>query len=418
MPSSKPPRPTVARITIEHGADPGACHVLRIGQRFIVGRSSRSAIHLPDSKVSRKHAALTLTPSGLEIMDLKSRNGSKVSGVKLCNGETLVLLAGTTTRLVAGKHELQIEVEADASKGGAADLATITEAFHERGYEVLGVLGRGAMGTVWAAVERATKQRVAIKLLQPNKVRPKQRERFIREGQALAKISSPYVVKVFGCYNDPTGIQYLVLELVNGPSLKELLKRQQLELRDAVKVATDVCYALVAAHAAEVLHRDIKPSNVLISESGTAKLVDFGIAKAASTADVNLTGTSEGMGTIRYSAPEQLASARDATESADLYSFGVLLYELITGAPPYTGPANVVIAQACAEAAAPIQSVSPDCPAELAELVHQLLKPVPAHRPPSAHHVLELLLQLRPSLPRPVRKATGASPAESTVDLD
>jgi eukaryotic-like serine/threonine-protein kinase len=200
-------------------------------------------------------------------------------------------------------------------------------------YELGRVLGTGGMATVYLAGDRVLQRQVAVKVLNPPyALDPAFVERFAAEARTAARLSHPNVVAVFDSGAD-AGVHYLVMEYVPGESLVALLRRQgPLPPRRAAGLAAQVCAALAAAHAQGVIHRDVKPGNVLLAGDGRVRVADFGIAKAAT----DHAGTGDGMvlGTAAYLPPEQ-AQGGPADARSDLYALGCVLYELLTGAPPF-----------------------------------------------------------------------------------
>jgi serine/threonine-protein kinase len=215
-------------------------------------------------------------------------------------------------------------------------------------------------------------------------------ERFEREARAAARLSHPNIVSVYDSGRDGTE-RYFVMEYVPGKSLAELLReRGRLEAGEAVGITSQIANALAAAHAAGIIHRDIKPGNVMVLPSGEAKVLDFGIARA--TADVALTHTTMVLGSAPYIAPE-VALGRSADQRSDIYSLGCVLYEMLTGRPPFVGdlPAVVMSQHTNAEPQPPRELV-PDIPVGLEALVLQMLAKNPADRP---HQAAELPAALR-----------------------
>lgn len=204
------------------------------------------------------------------------------------------------------------------------------------GFEVELLLGRGGMGAVYRARQLSLDRIVAIKLLPFELgVQEEFAERFRREAKALARLAHPNIVAAhdYGQAND--GHFYLVMEYVEGEDLSARLRRGKVPAREAVRIVAQVCDALAFAHAQGVVHRDIKPSNILISTSGAVKVTDFGIARwADDTAGTSSTQTAELLGTPGYVAPEQMRPGATVDARADLFSLGVMLYELVTGELP------------------------------------------------------------------------------------
>jgi hypothetical protein len=203
------------------------------------------------------------------------------------------------------------------------------------GYELIEVLGRGGMGEVWRAHQISLQRMVAIKLLPPKLA--KDREfvtRFEKEATALASLNHPHIIQIIdrGAVGEN---YYFAMEYVQGRSLREVIATERLEPAQALKIIGQICDAIDYAHEKQIIHRDLKPENILIDERGHVKVADFGLAGIrGSDQKLNLTATSVAMGTINYMAPEQRRDAKNVDGRADLYSLGVMLYELLTGELP------------------------------------------------------------------------------------
>jgi hypothetical protein len=200
--------------------------------------------------------------------------------------------------------------------------------------EIIGVLGRGGMGVVYKAVQKSCSRIVALKVLSPRSAAtPEFVERFTREAEALAQLDHPNIVAIHrsGVHE---GVPYLVMEYVDGLSLRKRIRAKSLNTERAIEIATQVCEALQYAHSRGVIHRDVKPENILVGEGGKVKIADFGLAKLTSPEQARLTLSNVAMGTPHYMAPEQLEKSGDVDERADLFSLGVVLYEMLTGQLP------------------------------------------------------------------------------------
>jgi serine/threonine protein kinase len=197
-------------------------------------------------------------------------------------------------------------------------------------------LGRGGMGVVYKARQRNLNRPVAVKILPPSSgADPAFAERFTREAQALARLNHPNIVQVhdFGRTEDHF---YFVMEYVDGVNLRALIRDGNLKPEEALKIVPQICEALQFAHDEGIVHRDIKPENILLDKKGRVKIADFGLAKLLGHAadDLSLTGTGQLMGTLGYMAPEQLQQAHRVDHRADIYSLGVVFYEMLTGQLP------------------------------------------------------------------------------------
>ena len=256
-------------------------------------------------------------------------------------------------------------------------------------------LGGGGMSRVFLATETALDRPVVLKVLPPELAQAVSTERFRQEIRVAARLQHPHIVALLSA-GATDGLLYYTMPYVDGESLRARLARAgELPLREAVRVLRDVAAALAYAHHHGVIHRDIKPDNVLLSD-GEALVTDFGVAKAlsASAADEEsgLTSVGVALGTPAYMAPEQAAADPHLDHRADLYAFGCLAYEVLTGTPPFVGrtPASLLAAHA-AEMPEPVERRRPALPPRLAAAVMGCLGKRPADRPQSAGEVLESL---------------------------
>ena len=201
---------------------------------------------------------------------------------------------------------------------------------------ILDLLGRGGMGAVYKARQRGLDRFVAIKILPPEVGRdPTFADRFEREAQALARLNHPHVVTIHDIGRTPDGLYYFIMEYVDGVNLRHALKAGSVAPQEALAIVGQICDALQYAHDNGVIHRDIKPENILLDRRGQVKIADFGLAKLlGNEAEASLTHTHQVMGTLRYMAPEQMEGTHHVDHRADIYSLGVLFYELLTGELP------------------------------------------------------------------------------------
>jgi len=202
--------------------------------------------------------------------------------------------------------------------------------------EILGMLGRGGMGIVYKARQKHLDRIVALKVLPPEISRDGAfAERFAREARALARLNHPNIVSIFDS-GEADGLFYFVMEFVDGTNLRQAMQARQISPREALAIVPVICDALQYAHDMGIVHRDIKPENVLLDKKGWVKIADFGLAKLINpaTPDIGLTQTGLMMGTPKYMAPEQMERPAEVDHRADIYSLGVVFYEMLTGELP------------------------------------------------------------------------------------
>ena len=255
-------------------------------------------------------------------------------------------------------------------------------------YEIHRRLARGGMAQVYLARDRALDRPVAVKeLVAEFATDPSFVERFRREAQAAANLSHPNVVGVYD-WGAQDGTYFIVMEYIDGPSLSKVLRSEgPLHPRRAAEVAAEVAAGLGFAHSRGVVHRDVKPGNVLLTRSGEAKVTDFGIARALSSPDEDLTQAGSVMGTATYFSPEQ-AQGLPVDPRSDLYSLGVVLYELVTGRPPFAGETPLAIAYKHVQDEAPFPStVMSGLPRPLEAIIMKLLAKSPDGRYANAEEV-------------------------------
>jgi serine/threonine protein kinase len=246
-------------------------------------------------------------------------------------------------------------------------------------YQIVEPLGEGGMATVYKAYDPSLERYVAVKVIRAiSQIDPNFLARFQREARALAKLDHPYILKVLD-YGEENGIPYLVMPYVAQGTLRQHT-RNRLPYTRAIKLIIPIAEALGYAHQRKIIHRDIKPANILFGESGEPILSDFGIAKIIDAGEqTQLTGTGIGIGTPDYMAPEQWNGIAD--ERTDVYALGIVLYELITGRPPFHAetPAAILLKQVQEPLPRPRNSV-PDLPECVENLLFKALAKDPNHR--------------------------------------
>ncbi len=260
---------------------------------------------------------------------------------------------------------------------------------HLNQYQLIQALGAGGMGEVWLATDSRLERRVAIKLLptaltsDPARVR-----RFEQEARAASALNQPNVCTIHALEQTPDGQHFIVMEYVEGQTLRARLAQGRLPLRELVNVGVQMASALTAAHAAGVVHRDLKPENVMLRPDGLVKVLDFGLAKlvaresdpAAATRTTADTVAGTVLGTMLYMSPEQ-ARGLPVDARTDVWSLGVVLYELVAGRPPFTGrTTSDIVAAILEDEAEPLARFAPDVPSELARIVGKTLRKDPEQR--------------------------------------
>jgi eukaryotic-like serine/threonine-protein kinase len=249
-------------------------------------------------------------------------------------------------------------------------------------YELEELVGAGGMSSVFKARDALLERHVALKVLHPHFTEDDQYvERFRREARAVASLSHPNIVTILDRGEDE-GRQFLVFELVEGRTLAELLHEEgRLPVHRALEIAIQVARGLGFAHEHGLVHRDVKPQNVILNGDGQAKVTDFGIARSLEVQGVTQSGAV--LGTSNYIAPEQ-ASGRPVDRTTDVYSLGVVLFELLTGEVPFPGESFVAVAmQHVSEPPPSVLEVRPDVPVRVARAVDRALEKIPAERFPT-----------------------------------
>ena len=265
-------------------------------------------------------------------------------------------------------------------------------------YEIGGVLGRGGMAEVHRGRDLRLGREVAVKVLRSDLARdPSFQVRFRREAQAAASLNHPAIVAVYDTGEDRTATgatPYIVMEYVEGDTLRDVLRREgRLHPERAMSLAADICGALDFSHRNGIVHRDVKPGNVMITPQGTVKVMDFGIARAVSDSAATMTSTAAVIGTAQYLSPEQ-ARGEGVDARSDVYSMGCMLYELVTGAPPFTGDSPVAVAyQHVREDPRLPSSIAREIPPELDAILLKAMSKNPANRYQSAADMRNDLLR-------------------------
>src|ERR1041385_2483732 len=266
-------------------------------------------------------------------------------------------------------------------------------------YEVERLLGKGSIGKVYLARHRRIGRRVALKIIRPEQRfdddadRVEFQRRLQREAELCASLQHPNIVTLFEAGYEDDIVAFLATEYVEGESLQARLKKTRpLPLDEALRIGEDVLRALAFAHSKNVIHRDIKPGNIILATGGEAKITDFGVARPVNS---SLTGTNSLLGTPNYMSPEQVKSS-PITPRADLFSAGVVLYEMLTGLKPFTAPdISGILYNVVNLDPPPVDKVNPAVPRAVARVVSKLLMKSPQARYPSAADALADLERVR-----------------------
>ena len=271
-------------------------------------------------------------------------------------------------------------------------------------YELEFPLGRGAMGEVWRGRDLATRQPVAVKLVQLANIDDQVRlgetiARFRREADTLARLRHPNIISALEAGRVGSEL-FMVMELAEGMSMEAMLRQRQANgmglfpVESVLRIAKQACSGLAAAHAIGVVHRDIKPSNLMVSARGHLTIVDFGIARLLEDNSPRLTAPTQTIGSPLYMSPEQTMGI-DVDGRSDLYSFGCVLYELLAGRPPFVAEMPIAVMRMhLEERPVPMRNIRSDLPRGLAELVDGLLEKERDARPPDAEYVLRSLIAI------------------------
>jgi len=276
-------------------------------------------------------------------------------------------------------------------------------------YELLAVIGEGTFGRVYSGLDRRLARPVAVKVIKPWWAEdPVWVRSFEREAQLLARVHDPGIVQIFDVGHADEGLYY-VAELVDGESLAARLRRGRIPARQAREIAEQLCRALTPAHAQRVVHRDIKPANVLISADGRVKVADFGVARLAEGSTDG--GAATIVGTPRYMAPEQ-ARGRPTSPATDVYAIGIVLYEMLSGQPPFGEKSAVELA--LRHLHDPPPPLPPETPAALVAIVDRALAKDPDARYADGAEMADALAAARQPVSGPRREPTAPVPALAT----
>ena len=292
-------------------------------------------------------------------------------------------------------------------------------------YEILGPIGAGGMGEVYRARDTRLGREVAIKVLPADRLSDERRRaRFVQEARAASALNHPHIVTIHEI-ESAEGIDFIVMELVPGKTLDALIPRQGMRLGEALRIAISLADALAAAHAAGIVHRDFKPANVMVTPEGVAKVLDFGLAKLTQTdegsgeddttldAQARLSRPGTVAGTPAYMSPEQ-ASGGAVDPRSDIFSFGAVLYEMVTGRRPFAGSSSAeMLAALLKEQPKPPSDLVPDVPKELERIILHCLRKEPGRRFQHMADVKVELQELKEESDSQAKAPAGAAIARS-----
>jgi len=263
-------------------------------------------------------------------------------------------------------------------------------------YKINEVAGKGGMGIVYKAEDTKLKRNVALKFLPPELTRDEEaRERFVLEAQAAAALSHPNICTIYEI-TEEEGKSFIAMEYIEGQSLKARMEKEPLGVEEALDIAIQVAEGLDEAHKKGIIHRDIKSANVMVADTGQAKIMDFGLAKVKGGTLLTREGTT--LGTVAYMSPEQ-ARGEEVDHRSDIWSLGVVLYEMFSGQLPFMGDREASILYSVAhEEPKPLKAIKPDIPPELQQIINRALKKKPESRYSSATEILKELKKYQDSL--------------------
>ena len=385
-------------VVVVEGLDLGRTLRLGEGGAISIGRAAGNDLVLADDHVSRNHARIECVRGEVCVVDLESRSGVHVNGVRVTKK---TLAAGDTIKI--GRQVIYFRDRAeddDPSTAAGEDTTEIgpdprvpaphslpVEDYSGRmvvgSYRILDKLAEGGLGTIFIAGREGAWERFALKVLRPGAdTNVEFRDRFAREVRLSERLVHPHIVRFVDSGWDGA-IHYLVSELVRGRTIADILQEgEPIEIERTVRWATEIASALVHAHELRIIHRDLSPANVLIEErTDRARVLDFGLGRAMDQTDSRLTFTGQTLGTVQYASPEQIEDAKRGDERADIYGLGAILYALLTGLPPFSSKSRFRLVESVLhDAPRPIPELRPDAPPWLVAIVDRALDKSPDKR--------------------------------------
>jgi serine/threonine-protein kinase len=356
-------------LVVEKGQDKGKAIPIPDGRTLLIGRDSSTSLPLRDTMTSRMHFKIENREDGCWLHDLESMNGTYLNGTRV-RGEPVELHAGDLIK--AGETFFTFQSE----EAGASTLA----GQRIGGYRIMDRLGRGGMGTVYKAEQVDLQRVVALKVISEEHTKDAEFvELFVHEARAAAKLNHPNIVQVYDVKRHGE-LHYFSMEYVSGGSVQDIINRQRkVAVEQTVQMILDAAKGLDYAHRKGIIHRDVKPDNLMISESGSIKIGDMGLARGLNE-KVGPEEETSVIGTPHYIAPEQVLG-RPADFRCDIYSLGATMYRMLAGVTPFNAPSvRDLVNRKVREDAALVTEHTPEVPRPLAQILALMMARDPDRR--------------------------------------
>ncbi|MBI3269628.1 MAG: protein kinase [Planctomycetes bacterium] len=383
----------MAYLRVLSGPDEGKKIPVEPDKSLCLGRADVDYIKLQDPLLSKVHCEFAARKGAFFVSDLASSNGTylndrKISTCPIKSGDR-IRIGGSIVEFVE-EHAAAVQEELLVLDREVAD-TLISRSIGD--YQVQAKIGRGEVGTVYRAFQSSKNRLVAMKVFFPDVMHDEaSMQRFLRGAQTASRLRHPNIVKVFatGRYQD---LLYVVMELVDGGSVAQMMEERgisgTIDARKTMDVAKQALRALSYAHAQKIVHRNLKPSNILIDRKGVARLADLWLSKSLDSPDINLiTRTGMHLGSLSYIPLEQMVDAKMVDQRSDVYSLGATMYTMLTGRPPYSGPAAEILRAARAGEFADPKKVNMSVPEDLGGIVVKAMQKMPERRYQTAAEML------------------------------